>query len=129
MGVEFFFTELVDTVRKAQVLYINPKCCYLLSFTVASKLNQLNNLRDENEELKCQIEVYKNEVAVLKQENSSSSSDRDREFRSLQMAMQGMQQVWCVGVCFMSLFKQVVRIWGGWWWWWIRITVFVLLYA
>jgi len=61
--------------------------------SVASKLNQINNLKDENEELKCQIEVYKNEHAVLQQENSCSSTDRDKEFKSLQMAMQGMQQV------------------------------------
>lgn len=65
--------------------------CFL--FPVASKLSQLNNLRDENEELKCQIEVYKNELAVLKQENKNSSSDKDKEVRSLQLAMQGMQQV------------------------------------
>lgn len=77
---------------------------------MASKLNQLNNLKDENEELKCQIEVYKNELAVLKQENSSCSSDRDKEFRSLQMAMQGMQQVMFIRICvfyqvFLLIFK------------------------
>lgn len=66
--------------------------CWVV-FSVASRLNQVNILRDENEELKCQIEVYKNELAILKQESSSSTSDKDKELRSLQFAMQGMQQV------------------------------------
>ncbi|XP_052218635.1 ecto-NOX disulfide-thiol exchanger 2-like isoform X2 [Dreissena polymorpha] len=59
---------------------------------MASRLALVNNLKDENDELKCQLEVYKNEVAVLKQETGTSSTDREKEVRSLQMAMQGMQQ-------------------------------------
>ena len=60
---------------------------------MAGKLNQINILQDENDALKCQMEAYKNEIEVLKQERSSSTEDKDKELKALQLAMQGMQQV------------------------------------
>ncbi|XP_060565729.1 ecto-NOX disulfide-thiol exchanger 2-like [Ruditapes philippinarum] len=59
---------------------------------MAGKLNQLNMLKDENDDLKCQMEAFKNELELYKQEKTSNRGDSEKEVKALQMAMQGMQQ-------------------------------------
>lgn len=59
---------------------------------MAGKLNQINMLRDENDDLKCQMEAFKNELELYKQEKTTSQGDSEKEVKALQMAMQGMQQ-------------------------------------
>ena len=49
--------------------------------------------RIENENLKMQVEAYKNEVELLKQEQAGKGEDQGKQIRSLQQALQGMQQV------------------------------------
>ena len=49
--------------------------------------------KDENESLKCQLEAYKNEVELLKHEHRYSIDEKDKQMKSLQQALQGMQQV------------------------------------
>ena len=60
---------------------------------VAGKLNQINTLKDENDSLKCQVEAYKNELEMMKTDNQNKSDGTKQEVKSLQMALQGMQQV------------------------------------
>ncbi len=50
-------------------------------------------LREENDTLRCQLEAYKNEVDLLKQENVNSLENKDRQLKGLQQALQGMQKV------------------------------------
>lgn len=75
---------------------------------MAGKLNQLNMLRDENDDLKCQIEAFKNELEVYKQEKTTNQGDSEKEVKALQMAMQGMQQVlgWLDSVQSLSFSEQ-----------------------
>ncbi|KAJ3660322.1 hypothetical protein Zmor_004774 [Zophobas morio] len=51
-----------------------------------------NNLKDENESLRCQMEAYKNEVEVLKVDYKKDLDDKDKQFKMLQQTLQGMQQ-------------------------------------
>lgn len=68
-----------------------------------------NNLKDENESLRCQMEAYKNEVSVcdsvwlefiifvgqvevLKVDYKKELDDKDKQFKMLQQTLQGMQQ-------------------------------------
>ena len=64
--------------------------------------SELDKLRDENDSLKCQLEAYKNEVAILKQQNQDENTDelrqnetqkKDEQIRILQQTLKGMQQV------------------------------------
>ncbi|WAR27261.1 ENOX1-like protein [Mya arenaria] len=73
---------------------------------MASKLALVNSLKDENEELKCQMEVFKNELAVYQQESTNPGPDREKELKSLQMVMQGMQQQLITARNEMSDFKR-----------------------
>ncbi|XP_067669821.1 ecto-NOX disulfide-thiol exchanger 2-like isoform X2 [Haliotis asinina] len=52
----------------------------------------VNSLKDENDTLKCQMEAYKNEVDLVKQESLNSLEEKDKQIRALQNALQGMQQ-------------------------------------
>ncbi|XP_046331144.2 ecto-NOX disulfide-thiol exchanger 2-like isoform X2 [Haliotis rufescens] len=54
--------------------------------------NIVNTLKDENDTLKCQMEAYKNEVDLIKQESLNSLDEKDKQIRALQNALQGMQQ-------------------------------------
>ena len=64
--------------------------------------SELDKLRDENDSLKCQLEAYKNEVAILKQQNQDENTEelrqnethkKDEQIRILQQTLKGMQQV------------------------------------
>ena len=55
---------------------------------------QVSSLREENDNLKCQLEAYKNEVEVMKSEaKGAGDGDLNLQVKSLQHALQGMQQV------------------------------------
>lgn len=62
-----------------------------------------SQLRDENDVLKCQLEAYKNEVSLLKQEAQNADDTKDKQIKQLQMALQGMQQVVVVALCIQKL--------------------------
>ncbi|KAH1018868.1 ecto-NOX disulfide-thiol exchanger 2 [Dendroctonus ponderosae] len=51
-----------------------------------------NNLKDENDSLKCQVEAYKNEVEVIKIDNKKILEEKELQTKILQQALQGMQQ-------------------------------------
>lgn len=57
----------------------------------------MSQVRIENEDLKTQLEAYKNEVELLKQEqlerHERQGEDEGKQVRALQQALQGMQQV------------------------------------
>ena len=64
--------------------------------------SELDKLRDENDSLKCQLEAYTNEVAILKQQNQDENTEelrqneahkKDEQIRILQQTLKGMQQV------------------------------------
>lgn len=50
------------------------------------------NLQDENDVLKCQVEAYKNEINIAKQESLNSLEMKDKQIKAFQLALQGMQQ-------------------------------------
>uniref|UniRef100_A0A0B7B5V8 Ecto-NOX disulfide-thiol exchanger 1/2 domain-containing protein n=1 Tax=Arion vulgaris TaxID=1028688 RepID=A0A0B7B5V8_9EUPU len=50
------------------------------------------NLKEENDALKCQMEGFKNEVDMVRQEGKTEVDEKEKQLRSLQNALQGMQQ-------------------------------------
>ncbi|XP_022248765.1 ecto-NOX disulfide-thiol exchanger 2-like [Limulus polyphemus] len=61
-----------------------------ISYDVTNQL--VNNLKEENDALRCQLEAYKNEVEVLKAEGKQDQDMREKQLKVIQQAMQGMQQ-------------------------------------
>lgn len=61
--------------------------------SVSALTSQVNNLQEENDNLRCQVEAYKNEVDLIKTDNHQELEERNKQIRSLQQALQGMQQV------------------------------------
>ncbi|XP_041352478.1 ecto-NOX disulfide-thiol exchanger 2-like [Gigantopelta aegis] len=57
-----------------------------------SGTESLNNLKDENDILRCQMEAFKNEVDFVKEESKSVMVEKDKQIKALQNALQGMQQ-------------------------------------
>ncbi|XP_059177854.1 ecto-NOX disulfide-thiol exchanger 2-like [Physella acuta] len=49
-------------------------------------------LKEENDALKCQMEAFKNEVDMVRQEWKTEVEDKDKQIKALQNALQGMQQ-------------------------------------
>ncbi|XP_062819818.1 ecto-NOX disulfide-thiol exchanger 2 isoform X2 [Anolis carolinensis] len=60
---------------------------------------QTEALKEENDSLRCQLDAYRNEVELLKQEQSKmgreEDTSKDQQLVILQQAMQGMQQDEC----------------------------------
>lgn len=50
------------------------------------------DVQHENEALKCQLEAYKNEIDMAKQESLNSLEMKNKEIKGLQLALQGMQK-------------------------------------
>lgn len=50
------------------------------------------DVQHENEALKCQLEAYKNEIDMAKQESLNSLEVKNKEIKGLQLALQGMQK-------------------------------------
>jgi hypothetical protein len=59
-------------------------------------------MREENDSLKCQIEAYKNELEMLKAEKVTGITEKDSQLKILQQAMQGMQQVQIILLCYIT---------------------------
>ena len=63
-------------------------------------VSQAEALREENDSLRCQLDAYRNEVELLKQEQgknqpirSEEDSTHSQQLSFLQQALQGMQKV------------------------------------
>ncbi|XP_076356670.1 uncharacterized protein LOC143249934 [Tachypleus tridentatus] len=61
-----------------------------ISYDVTNQL--VNNLKEENNSLRCQLDAYKNEVEVLKADGRQDQDSREKQLKMIQQAMQGMQQ-------------------------------------
>uniref|UniRef100_A0ACB8FYK5 Ecto-NOX disulfide-thiol exchanger 2 n=1 Tax=Sphaerodactylus townsendi TaxID=933632 RepID=A0ACB8FYK5_9SAUR len=58
-------------------------------------ISQTEALKEENDSLRCQLDAYRNEVELLKQEQGKGrdeDSTKDQQLKLLQQALQGMQQ-------------------------------------
>ncbi|XP_015263428.1 PREDICTED: ecto-NOX disulfide-thiol exchanger 2 [Gekko japonicus] len=58
-------------------------------------VSQTEALKEENDSLRCQLDAYRNEVELLKQEQGKGRDDdltKDQQLKLLQQALQGMQQ-------------------------------------
>lgn len=53
---------------------------------------QVGNLKEENDQLRCQVDAYKNEVDVLKAEHKESVDYRDNQIKALQQTLEAMQK-------------------------------------
>lgn len=53
----------------------------------------MNHLRDENDSLKCQLEAYKNELDMNRQDGSSEVERKNKQITMLQQTLKGMQEV------------------------------------
>lgn len=65
-------------------------------------VSQAEALKEENDSLRWQLDAYRNEVELLKQEQGKAPKEDDpnkeQQLKLLQQALQGMQQVkafWC----------------------------------
>lgn len=54
--------------------------------------SQVNNLKEENDSLRCQLEAYKNEVDLIKVDSKHDLDEKSKQLKVLQQALQGMQQ-------------------------------------
>lgn len=54
---------------------------------------QLMTLKEENDSLKCQLEAYINEAEMVKLESKQTVDALEKQIKSLQNALKGMQQV------------------------------------
>ena len=54
---------------------------------------QLMSLKEENDSLKCQLEAYINEAEMVKLESKQNVDALEKQIKSLQNALKGMQQV------------------------------------
>ncbi|KAK5640045.1 hypothetical protein RI129_010856 [Pyrocoelia pectoralis] len=59
---------------------------------IDSHYEERNSLREENDNLRCQMEAYKNEVEVIKVDLKRELEEKDKQFKMLQHTLQGMQQ-------------------------------------
>ncbi|KAJ8309907.1 hypothetical protein KUTeg_011772 [Tegillarca granosa] len=67
---------------------------YTYATMMAAQLDaeQLNTLKEDNDSLRCQLEAYKNEIDMVKQENTNNLESKEKEMKMLRQALQGMQQ-------------------------------------
>lgn len=67
------------------------------SFSPLALQLQTEALKEENDSLRCQLDAYRNEVELLKQEQGKlgreEDAGKDQQLELLQQALQGMQQV------------------------------------
>jgi hypothetical protein len=72
---------------------------YSLTFSVdcSGLVSQAEALKEENDSLRWQLDAYRNEVELLKQEQGKAHREDDpnkeQQVKLLQQALQGMQQV------------------------------------
>ncbi|XP_014673891.1 PREDICTED: ecto-NOX disulfide-thiol exchanger 2-like isoform X2 [Priapulus caudatus] len=53
---------------------------------------QLSNLKEENDQLRCQVDAYKNEVDILKSEHKDLIDYKDNQLKALQNTLESMQK-------------------------------------
>lgn len=80
-------------VRKQSILLMSSRFHFLLALAA-----QAYALKEENDSLRWQLDAYRNEVELLKQEKgqlfrTEESLTKDQQLQFLQQTMQGMQQV------------------------------------
>ncbi|CAB3362096.1 Hypothetical predicted protein [Cloeon dipterum] len=56
------------------------------------RLDEVANLKEENDNLKCQLEAYKNEVDLIRADLKTDNEQRDAQFKLLQQTLQSTQQ-------------------------------------
>lgn len=88
-------------------------CCLCVMAVLSPALvSQVEALKEENDSLRWQLDAYRNEVELLKQEQGKASRDEDttkeQQMKLLQQALQGMQKV---GLEFSTAGE---RGWDGW---------------
>ncbi|CAL1541449.1 unnamed protein product [Lymnaea stagnalis] len=57
-----------------------------------NEIPESQKLKEENDSLKCQMEAFKNEVDMVRQEWKTEVEEKDKQIKALQNALQGMQQ-------------------------------------
>lgn len=69
----------------------------LLYIDCLALVSQAEALKEENDSLRWQLDAYRNEVELLKQEQGKAHKEDDpnkeQQLKLLQQALQGMQQV------------------------------------
>lgn len=98
-------------VRKQSILLISSHFRFLLALAA-----QAYALKEENDSLRWQLDAYRNEVELLKQEKgqlfrTEESLTKDQQLQFLQQTMQGMQQVLLRKRKQVFFFRKVV-LWG-----------------
>ena len=63
----------------------------------------MNTLKDENDSLKCQLEAYKNEVDMNKQESTVEMDRKNKQITMLQQTLKGMQEVFTYVALFLTI--------------------------
>ncbi|KAL7303960.1 hypothetical protein TKK_0003618 [Trichogramma kaykai] len=53
---------------------------------------KFQNLKEENDSLRCQLEAYKNEVDILKSETKTDIEVKEKQIKMLQQTLKGMQE-------------------------------------
>jgi len=57
------------------------------------RMDEVANLKEENDNLKCQLEAYKNEVDLIRADLKSDNEQRDAQQKVLQQTLLNAQQV------------------------------------
>lgn len=84
--------------ESTQGLLARSSLTFALSLPCSPALvSQVEALKEENDSLRWQLDAYRNEVELLKQEQGKASRDDDttkeQQMKLLQQALQGMQKV------------------------------------
>ena len=78
-------------------------------------VSQAEALKEENDSLRWQLDAYRNEVELLKQEQGKAHREDDpnkeQQLKLLQQALQGMQQVKALGFLSFSESRRQLLTW------------------
>lgn len=95
-----FFTSAFLNHMSPSAYFLFPIVIFHLSLPLPGPLAQVEALKEENDSLRCQLDAYRNEVELLKQEqgkaqphHSEEDTTRQQQLSFLQQALQGMQKV------------------------------------
>lgn len=79
------------------LLFNRRNACQSLYINCLALVSQAEALKEENDSLRWQLDAYRNEVELLKQEQGKAHKEDDpnkeQQLKLLQQALQGMQQV------------------------------------
>lgn len=104
---DFLFVETKIHLHKRHTVKLRPgwmikEISYSSLFSMFNPqgVSQAEALKEENDSLRCQLDAYRNEVELLKQEQGKNQPMRSEEDNThsqqlsfLQQALQGMQKV------------------------------------